>query len=128
MPPTWSNDDLCAKQKDDPTIKDVYKAMLEGVTPNSLMTTSWTVIAHRLASDFKRLKLCNGVLVRSWFDTRGRQCNSQIILPRELVPETLKMAYDNNLSGHLGEKRTMQRLRVFLAEHVCICQRMVQEL
>ena len=40
MSSTWSNDDLSTKQKDDPTIKDVYKAVLEGVTPNSLMTTS----------------------------------------------------------------------------------------
>ena len=67
--------------------------------------------AKRLASDFERLKLCNGVLVRSWFDTRRRECNSQIILPREFVPETFEMAHDNNLSGHLGEKRTLQRFR-----------------
>ena len=40
MPPTWSNDDIRTKQNDDPTIKDVYKAVLEGVTPNILMTTS----------------------------------------------------------------------------------------
>ena len=52
MPPTWSNDDLRIKQKDDPTIKDVYKAVLEGVTPNSLMTTSWTATAKCLASDY----------------------------------------------------------------------------
>ena len=40
-----------------------------------------------------------------------RDCNSQIILPRELVPEALKMAHDNNLSGNRGEKRFLQRLR-----------------
>ena len=111
MPPTWSNEDLSAKQKEDPTIKDVYQAVLEGVAPNSLMTTSWTATAKRLASDFERLKLCDGVLVRTWFNTRGQECSSQIILPRELVPEALQMAHDNNLSGHLGEKRTLQRLR-----------------
>ena len=82
MPPTWSNDDLYTKQKDDLTIKDVYKAVLEGVTPNGLMTTSWTATAKRLASDYERLKLCDGMLIRSWFDTRGRECNNEIILLR----------------------------------------------
>ena len=38
--PTWSNDDLRTKQKDNPTIKDVYSAVLEGITHNILMTTS----------------------------------------------------------------------------------------
>ena len=65
MPSTWSNDDLITKQKDDPTIKDVYKAVLEGVTPNSVITTSWTATYKRLASDFEQLKLCNEVLERS---------------------------------------------------------------
>ena len=111
MPPTWSNDDRRTKQKDDPAIKDVYKVVLEGVTHNSLMITSWTATAKCLASDYERLKLCDGVLVILRFDTRGRECNSQIILSQELVPEALKMVHDNNLSGHLGEKRTLQRLR-----------------
>ena len=129
MPPTWSNEDLSVKQTEDPTIKDVYQAVLEGVAPNSLMTTSWTATAKRLASDFERLKLCDGVLVRMWFNTRGQECSSQIILPRELVPEALQMAHDNNLSGHLGEKRTAAPQReVFLAEHVCRCQKVVQKL
>ena len=71
MPPTCSNDDLSTIHKDDPIIKDVYKAVLQGITLNILLTTSRTATAKRLASDFERLQLCNGVLVRSWFDTQG---------------------------------------------------------
>ena len=111
IPPTWSNDELSVKQKADPVIKDVYDELLRGVAPSGQTTTSWTATTKRLASEYDRLKLCDGVLVRSWFDTRGQECSNQIILPRELVPEALKMAHDNNLSGHFGEKRTLQRLR-----------------
>ena len=65
MPPTKSNNDLSTKQKDDSTIKDVYKVLIEGVTLNSLMTTNWTATANRFVSDFELLNLCNGVLVIS---------------------------------------------------------------
>ena len=60
---------LKCKQKDDSIMKDVYKAVLQGVTPIIQMTYRWTATAKGLANDFERLKLYNEVIVRQWFDT-----------------------------------------------------------
>lgn len=45
-------------------MKDVYKAVLQGVTPIIQMTYRWTATAKGLANDFERLKLYNEVIVR----------------------------------------------------------------
>ena len=71
-------------------IKDVYKAVLEGVTPNSLMTTSWTATAKRFASDYERLKLRDGVLVRSGLTHGGESVTVRSFCSENWYQKSLK--------------------------------------
>ena len=96
-----TEDKFRAEQMDDTLLGEVY-GLLRGDNPMSALTIS---------SDMKRLLdenlyiSLNGILCRTSLDGR-----SQIVVPTVLIPEVLRLAHNEHLSGHQGSKKTLFRI------------------
>ncbi len=54
----------------------------------------------------------DGVLLRKWSPVAGMECDvvHQVIVPKKFRPQVLSLAHDHALSGHLGIKKTYNRV------------------
>ena len=81
------------------------------------MRPSWQQVAaespatKHLWQQWSLLRLQDGVLQRRWEDARGRASYWVVLVPRTLRQELLQEVHGGITSGHLGEKKTLSRLR-----------------
>ena len=56
----------------------------------------------------------DGILYHQWEDIQGRGKNKrlQLVLPAAQVPEVLGSLQDSCIAGHLGAKKTLEKVRV----------------
>ena len=59
------------------------------------------------------LQLKDGILYRRWQDVPGKRLHKrlQLVLPQQLVTEVLTKLHDDTTGGHLGVKKTLERVR-----------------
>ena len=78
---------------------------------------SWEVISaespstKHLVEQWATLKLDRGVLLKRWEKARGGDSSWLVVVPRSLRAELLQELHAGLTSGHLGEKKTLSRLR-----------------
>jgi len=106
-PTPWSLEGLCAAQRADPDIGFVIR-LLE----DSLEQPAWGTVSLQ-SSDVKtlyklwpRLSLRDGLLKRRFESVDGTTCRWQIVWPKQLRTEFLKIAHSGMTGGHLGCKKT----------------------
>ena len=110
--PLWSDLELAARQKDDPDMSPIIVPLLAGENK-----PKWEEIAHcgvatkAYWAEWKRLRVRNGVIGREWENKNGTKVLHQVILPRSLVKEILRQAHSEPWSGHMGVRKTLERLR-----------------
>ena len=109
LQPVWTNKTFGESQRADRDLALVLHAVENQQKPLPEEASGWPQAARRYLIDWDRLKLEDGVLRRKWYTAQGQESHDQFIVPRELVPEVLRMAHDNPLAGHFGEKRTKLR-------------------
>ena len=85
---------------------------LSGTLPSSLprgeSSTTQTLWHQR-----KQLVLKDGILFRFWKDIPGGGLNQrlQLIVPKHLVMEILVKLHNSPVGGHLGIKKTLEKVR-----------------
>ena len=63
----------------------------------------------RLWSQWKGLKLVNGVLYRSFESDDDAATHLQLVAPPSLKPQILKALHDDCAGGHLGSEKTLEK-------------------
>ncbi|KAJ8033437.1 hypothetical protein HOLleu_23675 [Holothuria leucospilota] len=62
-------------------------------------------------AQWERLEIRDGVLCRRWESHDGREISWQLVVPRGLRTKILELLHDNPTVGHMGIKRTVQRVQ-----------------
>jgi transposase InsO family protein len=65
-----------------------------------------------LWNQWKRLHLANGVLYRSWTSVDGLHIRWQLVPPKSIQNQIMKMAHTGMTGGHLGIKRTQHQVQL----------------
>jgi hypothetical protein len=108
---TWSMREMAEAQERDEAIGPVCAALIADEKPSKKEAQTWPKESKRYLTDWPRLVLKEGVLWRKWFNNRGQEIGLQFITPRIMRREVLTLAHDNRLAGHMGDVRTLERLR-----------------
>ncbi len=98
-------------QLDDPTIGPALRAMeaKENLKPDAIARGGPAV--RRLVQLWDRLFVENGILKRQYESIRGHDSWTQFVVPLKLRDEILKELHSGALEGHLGEDKTVGKVR-----------------
>ena len=103
--------DLKTLQDEDRDIA-LLKGWLEsGVRPDSKDTSSESYVVKAPLGQWKNLELHDGLLVRRYEDSDTNRTIRQAIVPQSKRREVLKFSHDVQTSGHLGMKKTLNKVR-----------------
>jgi len=109
-----SSDRVRDEQRKDPVISEVIVWM-----ERSAQQPAWSDIAmchveiQHLWSNWATLELKNGILYRQIQDADGAVDHYQLIVPSSLRTSVLTLIHANVTAGHLGIKKTQERLRQY---------------
>ena len=114
--PAYSSKQLRESQLEDQDIAAVisWKQDKKEPTQSELSLSSPTVKFFWLNKE--RLDLLEGVLYYKW-DTPAGVCKHLFVVPTQMRDEILVACHDAKLSGHLGQKKTYERLRASFFWH-----------
>ena len=100
-------------QLSDPYIGPVLKDLEQWRTPDTTTTRSQPPHLRRLIQQWKQLQIRDGVLWRQFQNTTDEVAPEvlQLVIPQSLRAEVLQELYSGLFGGHLGEDKTMARLR-----------------
>ncbi len=104
---SWS--EMGKKQRNDPVISPIYKAVSEKKRPSRMDHSCIEPKLKRLAKEFDRLKLRQGVLFRRILDPRDGEEIWQMVVPEPLQREVYEGQHEHG--GHFGERSTLTRMR-----------------
>ncbi|MCI4388617.1 hypothetical protein PGIGA_G00087940 [Pangasianodon gigas] len=104
---SWS--EIGKQQKNDPVIGPVYKAVSENKRPSRMYHSCMEPKLKKLAKEFDRLKLRQGVLFRRILDPRDGEEIWQMVVPEPLQREVYEGQHEHG--GHFGERSTLTRMR-----------------
>ena len=109
---TWTLPDIREKQLIDPNLEWIIR-LLEKEQPKP----SWKEVAHRPVKSktiwfrWDQLQLRNEVLYMAWIDNITGEKSWRLVVPKELVVFVLEELHDQPTAGHLGENRSMAKVR-----------------
>ena len=99
-------------QRADADLAPLIRCMTEStVRPAWQQVSSGSPVTKCLWRDWAMLRLDDGVLQRRWVSTRGQPDCWVMLVPRALRRDLLEEVHGGVTSGHLGEKKTLSRLR-----------------
>ncbi|RXN33232.1 Transposon Ty3-I Gag-Pol poly [Labeo rohita] len=104
---SWS--EIGKQQKTDPAIGPIYKAVSENKRPSRMDYSCMEPKQKKLAKEFDRLKLRQGVLFRRIIDPRDGEEIWQMVVPGPLQREVYEGQHEHG--GHFGERSTLTRMR-----------------
>ncbi len=98
-------------QLDDPTIGPAVRAMAakENLKPDAIARGGPAV--RQLVQLWDRLFMENGILKRQYEGVRGHDSWTQFVVPLKLRDEILNELHSDALEGHLGEDKTVGKVR-----------------
>ena len=109
--PRWSKEEMRSLQSADPDINPAL-SWLSGTLPSSLPRGESST-TQTLWHQCKQLVLKDGILFRLWKDIPGGGLNQrlQLIVSKHLVVEILVKLHNSPVGGHLGVKKTLEKVR-----------------
>lgn len=116
----FSNEELRRKQLQDSDISPLLRWKEKGVDrPTWEMVSSESRATKAYWNQWERLELSKGVLYRRWESDEGDSSMLQLIVPKSLRPDVLKLLHDAKSAGHLGVAKTLGRVRQRFYWHRC---------
>ena len=108
----WSPGELRRKYEADPSIGVIlpWKNKCDECSAVTKLAGSSQDI-RSLWAQWNRLELFQGVLYRRWEDLYTGVITRQLIIPRALVQEVLQALHNRVGGGHLGQKKTLKKVR-----------------
>ncbi len=107
----WQDDEIRADQLEDPDLGLLMQWKEKDRRP------SWGEIASLPPSvklywaQWQSIVVENGLLKRILESEDGTQQKQQLLIPRKRVPDVLKLLHDDVSGGHLGVKKTTEKVR-----------------
>ena len=111
--PTWTIEEIRNFQNADTDIKQVVQWMESDSIPSRCPEMASSSV-RTLWNQRKQLVLePNGVLFRKWKDILGggMQPRLQLVVPAMLAPDILSGLHDSPIGGHMGVKKTLEKVR-----------------
>ena len=106
-----SSDQLRRLQLDDGPVGLLLRAVEKTEKPASEDARGQGPEAQRLTQLWSRLVMDDGILKRRYEDTQSQSTWLQLVVPRSLRDEVLHELHAGALEGHLGEDKTLNKLK-----------------
>ena len=103
--------DLQQLQQADGIVGPILKAVTENKRPSPNMTQGKDRKFHQLLQQWNQLYIQQGLLFRCYEDCHGEEKWAQLVVPLVLQKEVLHDLHSGAVGGHLGEDKTLNRLR-----------------
>ena len=103
--------DLQPLQQDDDLIGPILKAVIEKERPSRKVTQGKDRNFYLLLQQWDQLYIQQGLLFRRYEDCHGNEKWAQWVVPLALQKEILNDLHSGAVGGHLGEDKTLNRLR-----------------
>lgn len=98
------------KQQSDPDIKIIVDAKEQKQKPSKESMLDKSAEARHYWVIWDALTLINGVLYKYFQKHDSSDWYQQLIVPRSLRTEVLKLSHDGLMGGHLGTKKTKAKV------------------
>ena len=105
-----SVEELRKLQREDSDIGPIVEAKLEGKRPSSQDMVTHSPATRHYWIIWDSLTLQDGVLVKKYLKQDGTGEYLQFLVPRSMRKEILYQMHDSLISGHLGCKKTKQKI------------------
>jgi len=105
---SWNK--LRKQQLDDPDVAPVLKWVEKGDRPFGPDVCASSLATRHYWNSWSALKISHGVLFRQFTKKDGTGSYLQLVVPMSMRDEILHQMHNAVLSGHLGEKKTREKL------------------
>ena len=105
-----SPSEVVQRQQNDPDIEPILSSKITGVKPSIEYMTTKSPASRHYWILWDDLFLSNGVLCRKFLKKNGIDSYIQVIAPMEWHKDIVKQMHDSPMSGHLGVKKTKEKL------------------
>uniref|UniRef100_A0AAR2LQ50 Gypsy retrotransposon integrase-like protein 1 n=1 Tax=Pygocentrus nattereri TaxID=42514 RepID=A0AAR2LQ50_PYGNA len=106
-----SREQLTQEQKSDPVLSILYRWKECGSLPRKEEVALESPAVHKYWLCWPQVELQHGVLYYRWERPGNKNPSFLLLVPASLQTEVLKACHDPPQSGHLGEGKTLERLR-----------------
>ena len=110
----WSSEQdkikLRTLQENDPDLSVIVRALSTGQKPNHSLIVSLGPAARYYWSIWDSLSMNDGCAYRHFYRKDGTGSHLQFLVPRTLKDEILYQMHNTVISGHLGRKKTLEKL------------------
>ena len=103
-------------QRDDPNIGVLYEDILAGVRPGRDKIAAESPVVRNLWLCWDLLVLRNGVLYRKIVG-KDKGDILQLVVPSIFVSRVIKSVHASIMSGHLGVKKTVKKIKTYFYWH-----------
>ena len=108
----WDPEILKTEQRADPHIRPIYQWKEAGMErPGWPEVSAMSATTKSYWAQWNSLSIEDGLLVRNWENEDGSQVRKQIVLPQTKVKEVLQEFHGGVAGGHLGAKKTLDKVR-----------------
>ena len=107
----FSMETLRKKQQDDPDIGPIMRWMKKGKRPYGAEVCASSPATRNYWNCWDCLQLNNGILYRRYLHKNTTESYFQFIVPRCMKNTVLHQVHNILLSGHLGKKKTIEKVR-----------------
>ena len=109
---SWSVEELKSSQAADAALSQMITWLSSKSVPYCVPKGS-SIQLQSLWTQRRYLLLKDGILYRRWEDVPGKGLHKklQLVLPQQLVTEVLTKLHNATTGGHLGAKKTLERVR-----------------
>uniref|UniRef100_A0AAV2IY46 Gypsy retrotransposon integrase-like protein 1 n=1 Tax=Knipowitschia caucasica TaxID=637954 RepID=A0AAV2IY46_KNICA len=108
----WTVEQLTTAQKTDPDIAPVWQWVDSGCSRPPWSTIApYSPATKAYWSQWKRLYMKDGVLMRKFFSSEGQTFFPQVLLPHALRKAVMEQMHDGPVGGHFGGERTLARVK-----------------
>jgi len=107
----WSKDNLRKEQLDDPTLTKIMSALEKGVRPEWDEVSGESPMVKAYWAQWSSFEVNDGILYRNWESVNGLERTKLIVVPHSRQEEVLKECHDGESGGHLGIKKTLEKIK-----------------
>ena len=106
----WTKSEFALYQREDVAIGQVIKWVEKGERPERREIAGESAFLGSLWSQFNRLTMEDGLLFRTYESEDGKTKHLQLVVPQKLVKDVMVMLHDTPTCGHLGARKTAERV------------------
>jgi hypothetical protein len=107
----FSPADIQRAQREDADIKPLIDWLQSDDRPEGQIVSRCSRATRHYWHNWKLLKMRNNILYRKCWNNNGVSFTWQLIVPQKLKRDVMFQMHDSILSGHLGQRKTREKIR-----------------